>query len=150
MHLLAEIAGYEQLPVVAQLLRVVVRHDLPVRQNVAAICDLESKMNVLLDQQHSAAALLRERPHDREQPFDDHRREPEAQLVQQQQPGVARKSARDREHLLQDRGVIKGESGFRHPQAAIPDITDQRLRHTCLRGAFAAACRARREVALGG
>src|SRR4029450_12817454 len=47
-----------------------------------------------------AAALLRSRAHDRQQALHDHRREPEAQLVEEQELRLARERTRDREHLL--------------------------------------------------
>ena len=69
-------------------------------EHVAAVGDLEREVHVLLDEQHGAAALLRELPHDRQQPLDDHGRQPEAQLVEQQQLRAARERPRDGEHLL--------------------------------------------------
>ena len=50
-----------------------VAHDLAVRQDVAAVGDLEREVHVLLDEQHAAAMLLRELAHERQQPLDDHR-----------------------------------------------------------------------------
>ena len=57
-------------------------------------------MHVLLDEQHGAVALLRELPDDRQQPLDDHRREPEAELVEEQELRLPGERPGDGEHLL--------------------------------------------------
>ena len=69
--------------VFAQGLGAAVEHDLAVRQHVAAVGDLERQLHVLLDEQDGTATLVGERPHHRQQPLDDHRGEPQAELVQQ-------------------------------------------------------------------
>src|SRR5262245_58991846 len=55
---------------------------------------------MLLDQQDAAAARLRVLAHDREQALDDHRGQPERELVEQQQARLAGERAADGEHLL--------------------------------------------------
>ena len=55
---------------------------------------------MLLDQHDAAAALLRVVAHDREQPLDDHRRQAEAELVEQQQLRPPGERPPDGEHLL--------------------------------------------------
>ena len=96
------------------MVRVVVEHDLAVRQDVAAVGDLEREVHVLLDEQHGAAALLRELAHDRQQPLHDHRREPEAELVEEQQLRLPCQRARDREHLL----LAPGEQADAPPRSS--------------------------------
>jgi hypothetical protein len=56
-----------------------------VRQHVAPVGHGEGEFHMLLDQQHAAAALLGVFAHHGEQSLDDDRREPEAELVDQQQ-----------------------------------------------------------------
>jgi 3-oxoacyl-[acyl-carrier protein] reductase len=97
---LPKVAGDQQLVVRAQLGRRAVQDDLAVREHVAAVGDLERQLDVLLDQQHRAAALLRVAPDDRQQALDDDGREPEAELVQQQQARAAGERAGDGQHLL--------------------------------------------------
>src|SRR4051794_1111302 len=55
---------------------------------------------MLLDEQDARAALVREPADDRQQPLDDDRREPQAELVEQEQPRPPRERARHRQHLL--------------------------------------------------
>ena len=69
-------------------------------EDVAAVGDLEREVDVLLDEEHAAPALLCELADDGQELLDDQRREPEAELVEEQQLRPARERARDREHLL--------------------------------------------------
>jgi hypothetical protein len=55
---------------------------------------------VLLDEQDARSRSQRVRAHDRQQALDDHRREAEAELVEQQQARLAHEGAPDGEHLL--------------------------------------------------
>ena len=96
VRVLSEIAGDQQLPVRAQVLRVVLEHEPAVGQHVGAVGDLERELDVLLDEQHGGAQLLGDAAQDRQQPLDDHGREPEAHLVDQQQPRRAAQRARRR------------------------------------------------------
>ena len=97
---LAEIARGQQRVVGAQALGAVAGHELAVRQHVAAVSDLERQVDVLLDQQHRGPVGRGELPHHGQQALDDHRREAEAELVEQQQPRAPAERPRDREHLL--------------------------------------------------
>ena len=84
----------------AQVLRLALQHDLAVGEDVAAVGDRQRELDVLLDEDDAAAALLRVLADDRQQALDDHRRQAEAQLVEQQKPGVAGERPPDGEHLL--------------------------------------------------
>ena len=55
---------------------------------------------MLLDEQDPATAVLGVLAHDGQEALDDERGQPEAELVEQQQPRVAGQGPRDREHLL--------------------------------------------------
>ena len=70
------------------------------RQHVAAVGDLEREVDVLLDQQHRGPVRRGELAHHGQQALDDHRREAEAELVEQQQPRAPAERPGDREHLL--------------------------------------------------
>ena len=69
-------------------------------EHVAAVGDLEREVDVLLDQQDGTLLFLGEAADDGQQRLDDHRGEPEAELVEQHQPRRARERPCDREHLL--------------------------------------------------
>ena len=85
------------------------------REHVPAVGDLERELHVLLDQQDRATGALRVLPHDREQGLDDHRRKPEAELVEQEQPRLAGERAADGEHLLL---AAREQPGAPRPQLA--------------------------------
>ena len=55
---------------------------------------------MLLDEQDPAAAVLRVLAHDRQEALDDERRQAQAQLVEEQELGLASEGPPDREHLL--------------------------------------------------
>jgi hypothetical protein len=71
-----------------------------VREHVAAIRDLKRQRHVLFDEQHRAVVLDGELADDRQQSLDDHRGQPEAELVEQQQLRVPRQRATEGQHLL--------------------------------------------------
>ena len=118
VDLLAQVAGDEQLAVGAELLDRPVEHDLPVREHVAAVGDLEGELDVLLDEEHAASGLLGVLADPRQQALDDHRSEAEAELVEEQQPGLAGERAGDGEHLLLP--------ARQQPGAPRPDVRERR------------------------
>ena len=84
----------------AQFLGGGVDHQLAVGEHVAPVGDGQGDVDVLLDEQHGAAALLGIAW---TRPASDVRRsrgEPERQLVDQHQPWLARQRRSEREHLL--------------------------------------------------
>ena len=98
--LLAQVAGDQKLAIGLHRLRALVEDDLPVGEHVPAVCDLERELDVLLDEQHTAARVERVPMNNREQRLDDDGGEPERELVEEQQSGAAGEPARDGEHLL--------------------------------------------------
>ena len=75
-------------------------HDAPALHHVDAVGDVERLANVLLDQQDAGRSLARDPPHRLEQALHHDRREAERQLVDEEQLGIARDGARQRQHLL--------------------------------------------------
>src|SRR3954471_9698246 len=96
----AEVAGTEEVGPAAQLGRRPFEHEPSVAEHVRAVGDLERERHVLLDEQHRGAELGGDAAQDGKQPLDDHWREPEAHLVDQQHARRADQRAPDREHLL--------------------------------------------------
>ena len=74
--------------------------ELTVGEHVAAVGNGERDLDVLLHQQHGAAALPGVRGDHREESLDDHGGEPERELVEQQQPRPAGERPPERQHLL--------------------------------------------------
>src|SRR4029077_5736215 len=69
LRVLSEVARDQQLPVGAQVLRIVVEHYPAVRKDVPAVGGLERQVHVLRDERAAAAAPARERPPHGEQPL---------------------------------------------------------------------------------
>lgn len=92
--------------------------DLSVGEDVAAVRDLQGQGDVLLDEQHRAVVLDGELPDDRQQPLDDDRSKPEAELVEHEQLRTAHQGAADAEHLLLTAG--------QQASAPVPEIPERR------------------------
>src|SRR3989449_11703767 len=84
---------------VPEFLGVAVSDDLTLLHEKAAVGDLEGLPRVLLDQKDGRAASI-DRLHDREELLDQHRRQTERRLVEQQQPGPAHERPAHRQHRL--------------------------------------------------
>src|SRR5262249_30717054 len=69
-------------------------------EHVARVGRLQREMGVLLDDEHGQALALVELADDAEELRDEHRREPERRLVEQQEPRPQDEGARECEHLL--------------------------------------------------
>ena len=140
--LFAEVARDEQLAVRAQLRRVVVQDDLAVREHVAAVGDLEREVHVLLDEQHGAAALVREL---RARPAAAARRSPARARGSARRAAAGcgcRASARaDREHLLLAAGEQPGAPALR-ARAASGSTRTRAPRRAARRGGRARKCSA--------
>lgn len=88
----------------AQLGRSAFQHELSVAEDVAAICDREREMDVLLDEQHARTAVVDDLAQDLQQVLDDDRRQAEAHLVDHQELRSRRERACHRQHLLLSTG----------------------------------------------
>ena len=80
---LAEVAGQHELAVVPEHGSVFVQRQFAVSEDVAAIGHPERQLDVLLDEQYAAPRVGGIPTHDREEPFDDDRREPQTQFVEE-------------------------------------------------------------------
>src|SRR4051812_4004040 len=96
----AEVARQDQLVIAPEDFGALVHHQFAVGQHVATIGDGERNLDVLLDEQHRASTLPRVLGDNRQQSFNDDRRQAERHLVEQQQPRSASESTSQREHLL--------------------------------------------------
>ncbi len=76
------------------------QHDLSVREDAAAIGDRQRELDVLLDEHDAAAALVGVLTHDGEQALHDHRRQAEAELVEEEELGMPGERPPDGQHLL--------------------------------------------------
>src|SRR6266545_148924 len=84
-------------------------HDAAVLHHVAVVGDLERGAHVLLDQQDRESELRSQALDELHQGLDDDRREPERQLVDQEDEGTAQQRGADGEHLALAAGEIPGE-----------------------------------------
>jgi hypothetical protein len=73
----------------AGVVALVADRDAPPAHHVRAVGDLQREADVLLDEEHADAGGRRDLAQDGEQAADDDRGEPEAHLVDDQQPGPA-------------------------------------------------------------
>ena len=81
----AEVAGLHERHVVAEVGGRRGEHEVAVAEDVGPLGDGEAEVHVLLDQEHGGACLVGHRAQQRHQALDDHRRESEAELVDEQQ-----------------------------------------------------------------
>src|SRR5213593_1098024 len=89
--------------------------DLTLLEEKAVVGDLEGLSRVLLDEEDGRAALI-DRLHHREQLLDEHGRQTERGLVEQQEPGPTHERAAHREH---------GLLAARHRRSALPTSLGQ-------------------------
>src|SRR4051794_31346517 len=104
----AQVAGSQEVAPPTQVLGRALEHEPAVAEHVRPVGHLERERDVLLHEQHAGAEVLRHAAQDREQPLDDHRREPEAHLVDQEHARRAHQRAANREHLLLAAGQHPG------------------------------------------
>ena len=98
--LLAEVAEFEQVVVLAEVGGVTFQHQVTMGEDVRAVGDLQSHVHVLLDEQHAGAGVVSDLAKDREELLDDDGRKSEAELVDHEQLGAGGKRSADGEHLL--------------------------------------------------
>jgi hypothetical protein len=116
-----------------------VHNDLPVREDVAAVGNREGELDVLLDQQHSTAAIRRVIAHHRQQAPHYQRREAQVELVQQEHLRMPGKSTPDGEHLLlasgeQSTAPVAQLRECRDAHAGTPRADGRRADRTWVRG----------------
>src|SRR5499426_3591423 len=97
----ANLAEVELLDVavLAQPLGAAVEHDATVLHHVGIVGDVERKRRALIDQQDGEIELAPDLGQAAQQILHDHRRQPERELVHQQEFGAAHQRAADRQHL---------------------------------------------------
>ena len=89
--------------------------DLTLLEEVRAFGDLERERHRLLDEQHRRAGFG-ELAHHGEQALDDDRREPERELVEQQEPWPRDERHREVQHLLLATRQVSGPRAETLPQ----------------------------------
>jgi hypothetical protein len=104
----AQITGLDGFDLIDDVRCASVRRQSSVADHVGGVGDPERHPDMLLDEQHAEVQLARDRPDDRQQPFDDHRREAHAELVDHQQGRAGQQRPADREHLLLAAGQQPG------------------------------------------
>src|SRR5438477_12895304 len=82
-----------------EIARLAFEDDLPARHHQNAVGDLQRLVDVLLDEQ-DRHALVGGRADRAQQAIDDHRRETERELVDEEYAAAARETTSQREHLL--------------------------------------------------
>jgi hypothetical protein len=90
----------EELRVVGQRGTASSGDDLPVHEHHCGVGDREHDGHVLLDQQHAHAEIVGNPPDNGGELIDDDRRQSQAHLVDEQEPGATGEGSGDGEHLL--------------------------------------------------
>ncbi len=96
----AEVALAQQCRVVAQLLSGAAQRDRSMAEHIGALGNGQSEVHVLLDEEHAGARLVGDGAHGGQQALHGDRCQAEAELVDEQQPRLARERSGDCQHLL--------------------------------------------------